>query len=674
MRKIALLLIICLASLGSFCQNNDPVVMKLGKEDIRFSEFKNTFSRNNDLSKVPDAELRSYIDLYVTFRLKYAEAREMQLDTVAALREELDDYRAQAVTSYLTDKEVSERIFNEAMERMKWDIRASHILKEVQMDALPADTLAAYNAIMKLRNRIINGEPFGEVAAKESSDPSAKDRKSAGGEVIQSGNKGDLGYFTVFDMIYSFESGAYNTPVGSISMPVRSEFGYHLILVHDKRPAFGKCKASQILLPFNKSLNLTPSEKTQDVTQVSKMINDIYNEIKGGLPFEEAFEKYAPKDGTNGKMPQFGCNRFEGDFVKALYGLKEGEISKPIQSSFGFHIVKIDEIIPIKTDDDAKGTIRTKILQDMRSNKSKEAFIERIKKENGFKEMEDKKAKTTPIQDFYTALDSNIFKGTYEASMIERLGRPMFVFAQKTYNQQDFAQYLENHQFINVKNIELPVLVNFSYKRFIDKIVMEYENNQVETKYPEFDQLMREYKEGIMLYELNERKVWKKAEIDSVGLNDFYETIKQTQLYPVRVKVDYLKSMNASAIKKAVSMMEKKNTPTDKVLEKINKKSAVLVLDTGIYWQGQNRRIDAVMNWDRIENNHVFYTVNVLPNVESELVRVKAILPPSPKPLNEIKGVVVSEYQNKLEEEWLKALHANVIWVDYETILSLCRK
>ena len=667
MKKIAFLLIVCSAGFRSFGQDNDPVVMKLGKENVKFSEFRNTFAKNNDLSKVSDEELRKFIDLYVDFRLKYVEAREKQLDTVSALREELADYRSQAAASYLTDKEVSERIFNETVERMKYDVRASHILKQVQMDALPADTLVAYNAVMKLRARILNGEAFSEVAVKESDDPSARDRKSPGGDVLQAGNKGDLGYFTAFDMIYSFESGAYNTPVGSVSMPVRSEFGYHLIFVQDKRPALGKIKASQILIPFNKSPNLNPSERAQDIAKTTKKINEIYDEIKGGLPFDEAFAKYG-EAGTNGKMPVFGCNRFEGDFVKGLYGLKEGDISKPIQTSFGFHIVKIEELYPVKTDEDAHAAIRTKIMQDIRSNKSREAFVERVKKENGFKEVEDKKAKTTPIADFYTALDSSIFNGSFEASKLQKLNRPMFVFAQKTYTQQDFAKHLEAHPFTNIKDVELPVLVNFAYKHFIENLIMDYENTNIETKYPQFAEQMFDYKVGIMIYELNERRVWRKAEHDSIGLNSFYETIKHTQLYPVRVNALHIKAVDASATKKAETLL-RKGAPIADILLEMNKKQVCIVVDTVVYWQGQNKKFDNIVNWEQIKAGSVF-----VDKQENELVRVEEMLQPSPKPLKEIKGFVVSEYQNKLEEDWIKELHSNKIDVDYQAIISLCRK
>jgi len=693
MKKITLLSVLTafyVAGFNSFAQNDDPVVMRLGKEEIKMSEFTNTFTKNNDLSKTTETDLRNYIELYVTFRLKYVEARDMELDTVAGLRTELAEYREQCAAKYLTDKEVSEKIFNEAIERMKWDVRASHILKRVLMDALPADTLAAYNAIMKLRTRILNGENFNDVAVKESDDNQARDAKTPGGAISQYGNKGELGYFTAFDMIYSFESGAYNTAVGAVSMPVRTELGYHLILVQDKRPALGKYKATQILIPFNKSPNLTPSEKGQDIDQVSKRVKSIYDAIsKSEISFDDALRQYVEKDGGNGKLPLFGCNRFEGDFIKNLYGLKAGEISKPIQSSHGFHIVRIDEWEPVRTDEESHAAIRTRILQDLRSNKSMEAFIERVKRENDFKEIEDKKAKTTPVEDFYTALDSNILIGTFDKSMVKHLNRPMFVFTKKTYTQQDFAQYLENHPFTNVREVQIPVLVNFAYKRFIENTVVDYENSQLESKYPQFADLMKEYKEGIVLYELNERKIWKKAENDSVGLNDFYEKVKQTHLYPLRVKAEYFKAADEATAKKVYSLL-KKETCIDKIMAKMNKKRTVLTMEDVVYWQGQNKQFDEVTNWKTLEDIVVEIRDNLKRSNESpipisktiytlntgnELLRIDEVLPPSPKPLKEVKGLVMSEYQNKLEEEWISSLYKNnEIWIDYTTILSLIKK
>ncbi len=657
--------LICLTMQVS-AQTDDPIVMKLGGEEIKLSDFKTTYLKNNDLKKTTEQDLRDYIELFINFRLKYAEAEAMKLDTIVALQEELAGYRKQAAEKYLTDKEVSDKILNEALERMKWDIRASHILKQVTQDALPADTLEAYNAIMKIRNRILKGESFAEVASKESDDLSARDKKSAGGEIMKKGNGGDLGYFTVFDLIYSFENGAYNTPVNQISMPVRTEFGYHLIFVQDKKPALGKIKATQILIPFNKSPNLTPSEKGQDAANVEKKIREIYAAVQKGMSFEDAVKQYTGENEKPGVLPLFGSNRFEGDFIKGLYGLKKDDISQPIQTSFGWHIVRIDELQPIVIDNDVTFSVKNRILRDSRSNKSREAFIERIKKENNFKEFTDKKARTTPVEDFYTVIDSSILSGNWSISQAEGLNRNMFSFAGKNYTQQDFAKYLKQNQFQGTRDVDFKVLTNYAYRQFVEETVVEHEDGLLEEKYPEFANLMKEYKEGILLYELSEIKVWKKAEIDTIGLNDFYQTVKNNYLYPTRVQAEFFKSVDDAATKKTVAML-KKEASAYNILGKMNKKSITLVVDTVVYWQGQNKEFDNIVDWDQIAKNKFF--VN---NTENELVRIQEVLLPSPKPLKEVKGIVVSEYQNVLEKAWIEDIRKNnSVWVDYKTILSL---
>ena len=666
--KSSLILTICILSIQVFSQTNDPVVMKIGKEEIKLSDFKNTYLKNNDLKKTSEQELRSYIDLFVNFRLKCAQADAMRLDTIQVLKEELAGYRQQAAEKYLTDKEVSDKLIAEALERMKWDIRASHILKELLSDALPADTLAAYNEIMKIRNRILKGESFAEVAAAESDDKSAADEKTAGGEVRRKGNGGDLGYFSAFDLIYSFENGAYNTAVGKLSMPVRSEFGYHLIYVQDRQPTLGKVKATQILIPFNKSPNLNSTEVAQDAANVEKKIKEVHADILAGMTFEDAVKKYLGENEKPGVLPLFGCNRFEGDFISGLYGVKAGDVSKPIKTSYGWHVVRIDESTPLEINDETQSLVKNKILRDSRSNKSKEAFIERVKKENNFKEVVDKKSKTTPIEDFYAVADTSLLSGRWNLSQAENLSKDMFSFAGKNYTQQDFAKYLYNNQFEGVKDVDLKILVNFAYRQFVETTVVDYEDARLEEKHPEFAALMKEYKDGILLYELSEQKVWKKAETDTIGLDAYYQTLKQNHLYPVRLQAEYYKSVDATITAKTETML-KKNVSTDKIMAKMNKKNVSLLVDTVTFWQGQNNAFDAVADWKRIDAERLFVNTT-----ENELVRVLQVLQPSPKPLNDVKGVIVSSYQDVLEQQWKEDLHKNAtIWVDYDAIMSLIK-
>ncbi len=609
--------------------------------------------------------------MYVNFRLKYAEAKALQLDTMERLKRELNGYREQASAQYLTDKDVNESIYNEALERIKWDIRASHILKTVSLNASPKDTLAAYKSIMQVRDRLLKGENFATVAQEVSDDPSAKDRYSAGGELMQYGNHGDLGYFTVFDMIYSFESAAYNTPVGTLSMPIRTEFGYHLILVQDKRPAFGKCKAIQMMCPFNRNVNLTNKERQVNENMQKLKIDSIYNDLLSGEDFETVRHRYFGENATQEIIPMFSCSRFEGDFIAGLYGLKEGQFSKPLKTKYGWHIVKITETNPINVDDDTKALVRMKIMRDTRSNKSVESFIERVKRENGFKEF--KTNKNNPLSDFYTALDSTIYNGTFKAEKIANMKKAMFILGGKTYTQQDFAMFLEKNPFTNMEDYDLVTLVNVAYKQFVDISVMQYEDDNLEIKYPTFANLMEEYKEGILLYELSEQKVWKKAETDSAGLENFYKTINHKYLYPKRIQLLDIKCVDKKAMQKVKSALDKgasKSIPVQESIEKLNAKSIICVADTIVCWKGQNQTLDSLCDWTIAKKGDMFVNES-----NNEILQIQNILLPSPKPLEEIKGLIVSEYQDVLEKEWIEQLHKdNKIWVDRQTIYTLIKQ
>ncbi len=643
-------------------QKADPVVIALGNDSIRYSEFCSTYAKNNDLSKVSKSDIDSYIDLYVNFRLKYAQALDMKLDTIVRLQNELAGYREQAAAQYLTDKEVDEKIINEALERMQWDVRVSHILKQVKPDASPADTLAAYNAIISLRNRILKGEDFATLAQEESDDPSAKDKRSAGGKIIQYGNHGDLGYFTAFDMIYSFECGAYNTPVGQLSMPIRSEFGYHLIYVHDKKPALGKRKATQILLPFNRNVNLNDAERAANAKEVEAKIREAYADLQNGMDFEAARTKYLGETVTNNELPLFGCNRFEGNFIAPLYNLKKGEYSQPVKTMYGWHIIKVTEVVPIEINKETRNMVKSRIMRDTRSNKSKEAFVERVKKENGFKEILPKKG-LKPVEEFYTALDSNIFVGKFTADMVSQLNKDMFVLAGKTYTQHDFALHLEKYPFTNMDTSELKPLVNYAYQRFIGHAATELENSKLESKYPEFANLMKEYKEGILIYELSEEKIWRKSENDSIGLEQFYQNIKNRYLYPVRVQALRIKCVDDATAAKIQKYLAA-NKDINNINNKFNKKNVTVVTDTVIFSKGQNSIAD-----DMIQNNPLYVSAP-----EMVFYKPLQILQPSPKPLKEIKGIVISAYQDKLEKDWIEELHRNTpIWVDKDTIYQLIK-
>ena len=227
---------------SSFAQkDNDAVLLKIAGDNVTKSEFLRVYQKNNQKDQPVDKKaLQEYLELFINFKLKVKESEELKLDTGMAFKAELNGYRTQLTQPYLVDKDVTDDLIREAYDRMTQDVRASHLLIKLDKNASSEDTLKAYQKIMSLRKRIMAGESFEKVAAEASDDPSAKDTPATKERQTAKGNGGDLGYFSVFDMIYPFECGAYNTKIGDVSMPVRTDFGYHLIKVTDKKKAKGK--------------------------------------------------------------------------------------------------------------------------------------------------------------------------------------------------------------------------------------------------------------------------------------------------------------------------------------------------------------------------------------------------------------------------------------------------
>ena len=684
-KRVVLFIFLMIVTQIVLFSQDDKVVMKIGNENINLKEFVNTYEKNNDLKKTSEQELREYIDLYVNFRLKYAEALSLRLDTIEELQKELNGYRMQAARSYLTDKEVNEKLLDEVMERMQWDVRASHIMKKLPLEANPKDTLEAYKEIINLRNRILKGESFADIAAEKSDDFSARNRYNNEGKLIQRGNKGDLGYFTVFDMIYSFETAAYAMKVGEVSMPIRTEFGYHLIYLHDKKPALGRCAVSQILIAYPENATAEDSVKTKEKAK------EAYKAVKEGMDFATAVQRYCTDKGLTerkGEMPIFTVSRFDGDFVENIYGLNVNDITKPFETVYGFHIVKLTDRIPVEINADARALAKNRIIKDSRSEKSKEAFVERLKKEYKFKEIKTKNS-FPALEDFYT-IDSSFIIGKWKADAVSSWTKPLFVLADKTFTQKDFAHYLEENQYEGSENVNLDELIKYFYKDFVQEVIMDYEDGMLEKKHPEFAGLMKEYHEGVLLYELSEQKVWKKAEIDTIGLKAFYETVKQDYLYPVRVEANFYAFSDESVFNQWNKLLKKGTNPAE-AMTKLNKKIAVVSSKNLVRWKGQEASFDSLFHWNnwnqQIQSTTAGKNTTVTMDYKSEQQRMlcanKTALSfleviefkgPSPKPLEEVKGIIVSLYQNYLEEEWIKTLRShNKVWIDYDAILSLIK-
>src|SRR5690554_3117785 len=370
-------LMLFIFSLNSYAQKSDPVIITVNDQHITKSDFLRAYLKNNDNPKYDKESLDEYLDLYIKFKLKVAEAEALGYDTLPDLIKELNSHKDQLSHPYLIDTAKSNELINEAYERMQSEVRASHILVSVKPDASPSDTLKAYNKALELKKRIDNGEDFADVAA-ESDDPSAKT------------NKGDLGYFTAFQMVYPFETAAYTTPVGEISMPIRSSFGYHIIKVIDKRKARGTITTAHIMIVSKKT------DARSEIENAEKKINEIYEKLQQGEEFEKLARLYSDDSGSKsrgGQLMPFGSGtnqRMVTEFEDAAFALKnDGDYSEPFSTDYGLHIVKRLDFSPLGTLKELEPQIKQKITQGDRSKISEKTFISRLKEENSFKRSEE---------------------------------------------------------------------------------------------------------------------------------------------------------------------------------------------------------------------------------------------------------------------------------------------
>lgn len=520
MKRIAALFALCFGLMAVYAQDDNRVLMTIGNETITVQDFVKAYQKNNMLSEATENDLREYRELFINYRLKVQEAEAMKLDTAANFIAELGSYETQSAQPYLVDNQVSDELIEEAFERSKSQVRASHILIRCNPSASPKDTLAAYHKILGIRDQIMSGLNFNEAAALYSEDESAREYVNPQNHTRHYGNKGELGYFSIFEMIYPFESAAFNTPVGSVSMPFRTQFGYHIVYVQDRIPAIGKIWLSQIFIADTTALsgNVKP--------EILERMNEIQAAYNQGVPFDTLAKLYSDDKATKdkgGRMEPFTPSRRPGNYVAAAIHARPGQMTAAVPTTLGWHYLRCDSISRATVNEESRYMLRQRIARDSRSQKSKEALVERLKKEYNYNES----GKAKAFKFFAKNLDENSFQSTQDIPSIKGIEKlkPIFTFADQQVSVQDFAKYVSRFQGVKL-NGTVTDFLNQLYPNFVSEQILTYERKHLQEKYPEFRDLVKEFHDGILLYEINTQKVWGAAIQDSVGLEKFYEQIK----------------------------------------------------------------------------------------------------------------------------------------------------
>lgn len=626
-----------LAFSWSFCQSQE-VLFSVNKTSVTAKEFKRVYNKNIDLVKdEKQKDIDEYLNLYVNYKLKLEEAYSLGLDDKKEYKRELQSYRKQLSKKYLTDTEVSEKLLTEAYYRTLNEVNVNHILVKVSEEAEPSDTLKAYNKVLEYRNQALK-EGF-EVVMKKVDDGSRSPGKTTFGE--------KLGYFNAFRMVYPFENASYATEIGEVSMPFRTKFGYHIVKVLDKRKSQGEVTVAHVMIANNnKTLTGTPKER----------IDEIYKQLQEGAVFENLARQFSDDKNSaknGGKLTRFGAGKLNAkSFEDAAFALdSEGELSQPIQTEYGWHIIKLIKKHDVPSFDELKGELERKIAKDSRSKFLNDKFYESLKKR--YKLTIETQAKKIIAE----TVDENFLKGVFEANNSD-YRETMATYANQKITYLNYYNYLRPRirRYRGINNSS--EIIKRSLTDFLNETIFTYHDANLENEFEDFAAIMQEYKEGLLLFELMEQEIWNKSKTDTLGLQKYFASNKEKYFWKERIDAVIVSAKNKTLAKKASKLL-KSGANVKEIKEKLNNE---VLISEGMFEKESNQLPSkysfSIGTSKVIKNNGQFI-----------IVQGKEVLKPSQMKLEEVRGRVINDYQTQLEFNWLADLkNKYAVEVDQEVL------
>lgn len=609
------------------------VLFTIDEKPYYTDEFVRVYNKNLDLVKDDSQkDLNNYLDLFVGYKLKVNKANKLGLQNNKKYQGELKSYRTQLAKNYLTDSKVTTELIEQAYNRSLKELKASHILFMADENAAPADTLKAYNKALSVYKRAAAGEDFDALAVENSEDPSAKE------------NKGDLGYFTVFRMVYPFENAAYNTPKGQVSKPVRTRFGYHVIKVTDERTNRGEVVVAHIMI------NKPRRENAAEAAQAKTKIEDIYKKLKQGEDFKSLAKQFSDDKSSSdagGVLNAFSSGELTSQqFEDASFSLaKPGDISAPVESQFGWHIIKLVERKPVKKLEELKADLESRIRRDERSRKITESMNEKLKKKYSI--VKDKKVYANVVKTF---TDSIYTMGWTPPADLKPYEKTLLTINNdKKFTGKDFLEYVNAQQKMGLSAKPVDKAAEVLMDRYTNEQLNIYYNDNLENEFPEFAQVMEEYRDGLLLFDLMEKEIWDKAKSDTIGLQKFYEANVSNYQWKARVDAEVYSSTNEKDIKQARAFLLK-NKDAAYIKTKLNTKDKINIIEKSGVFEQDSEALPKQSVWktgvsDVLKDGNYYY-----------VVKTAKLLPAGAKTLDEAKGRVINDYQQHLENTWVDDL------------------
>lgn len=515
MKELLAFVLIFVCVTGNAQVPADSLVMTVAGKQIPLDEFLFIAQKNSEVNLSDRKSVDAYVELFKNFKLKVTEAEELGLDKTKAFKDELNNYRTQLTSSYLSDKEGEDAAVRAVYDRYGEVLELSHILFRLPQQTLLKDTVAVYQKALDAYHRIQAGEAFAAV-----------------GNELQAADKEHVGYEYVrcllpMQTVKAFENAAYSMPVGSFSRPVRTTMGFHIIQLHSRKPNPGQVRVAHIL------------------TDSLEQAEEICRKVQEGADFAELAKEYSSDTGSakrGGELPAFGVGEMVEPFEVAAFALNTpGELSRPVKTRFGYHVVKLIEKKGMPSFENKKKTWSRQMAQGERNFEYYGAFDERMKKEYGYRFYPE-------AYDELKALCNDYFPSNpafYEKA--KEMKKTLFHLNGTDFSQNEFAYYIQRCPF-STKSYAGDFMQEV-YDLFIRDIVTTAERKNLTEKHPEFNLLMQEYRDGILLFDISNRKVWNKPLSEQAKAEA--EWIEQLdKKYPV--------SINWKLVKKVSKMKRKK--------------------------------------------------------------------------------------------------------------------
>jgi len=650
MRACFFLIVLFILPAGVFAQSNDPVIMTIDGKDFRKSEFEYFYNKYNNEDVIDKRSLKEYVDLFRDLKLKVIEAEAQGIDTTKSFLTELAGYRTTEAKSYLDNLKIDDDLVKKEFNRMKDLLEISQItipfagVKQNNFKTLPSDTVETYKKAIQFKNRVLKGESF-EKIAEEIFDEAG---------LPKSDRPGYLGWVTGLTLNPPFEEAAFNTSVGSIGPLARSNYGYHIIKVLAKKENPGQINAAHILIPCPPDADATAAD------EALKKINDLYNQLKSGSDFSTLAKENSKDPGSaskGGDIGWFGYGAMVKEFQDAAFALKEiGEISQPIKTQFGYHIIKLLGKKPTEPFEEKRKEIEDKLISGGYFIPLHQPGIKNLEKDHGIQR------EKTSYQLLFSKANTIYPTDSLYYRSVENPKITLFTIGNNKYSVDQFFDYLK-------KNSRSPFtmstdLLNDRLQWFEYNSLIETEDKSLENKYPDFRNLLQEYRDGILMFEISNKEVWAKASEDTKGLAAFFEKNKQKYTWDEPYFKGYIVLTKDAKTKKKMQKEISGKAP-EAAVQYLNNNYKVgpvsyVKVERGLFKKGDNAFTDeAAFKSGVAERPADFQDFFLIGNIIKQ-----------PESYMDIRGLVITDYQNYLEGNWIKSLNEKYKVTVYPAVIE----